>query len=328
VDPAPQSPVIRFAKPRSGVALFAALALLGVIALLVGGSLAAFRLAARSSAFARTDAVLTEAADYAINSVVSASRQLGLDTIPLGVARTFAPSGPGTTDSPPVVVATRLVGGIVWLVADVTANGIGDGHRRVNVIARWHVPGLPPPSALVSRGDVRLAAGVAFSIDSTGDADCRAPSSSAVTVAPGATVVSADSVTVASSALASDSATYFLLASQLSQLASGAGFTHVVGDTTITGGSFRGVLVVEGALTITGPFAASGLVISRGPIIATGGGLSVTGALLSFAGRSTTQLAADIGPAAFRYSQCAIILAIRHTVPLRPVTGRSWAELF
>jgi hypothetical protein len=119
-----------------------------------------------------------------------------------------------------------------------------------------------------------------------------------------------------------------LAASQLAQLVGDAGVTHVLGDTTIAGGSFTGVLIVEGVITITGPFAATGLVISRGPIVATAGGLRVTGAMMSFAGSSNAQLSMDIGPAAFRYSRCAVASVLRRAIPLRPVRERSWAELF
>ena len=328
MDLAAEPPLTRSAKARAGVALFAALALLGIIALLVGGALAAFRLSARSSAFASTDAALTAAADYAVNAVVANARQLGLDTIPLGVARTYAPSVPAASGIVALVGVTRLADGVVWLVADVTASGTIDGRRRVNVVARWRSPGPLPSSSLVARGSVRLAAGVTFAADSIGDVDCRGASSTAVTIAPGAMVVSADTTTVSSMASAADSSTYFLAASQLTQLTAGAGVTRVTGDTTISGGSFDGVLIVDGALTIAGPFTASGLIISRGPIVALAGGLTVTGTMMSFARPPSSQPAIDVGPAAFRYSRCAVAAALRRAIPLRPVRERSWAELF
>ena len=318
------------AKPsltkRSGVALFAALALLGVLALVIGAGLAAFRLASRSSAFARTDAVLTAAAEYAINSAASGARSFGLDTLPLGVPLTLTPSVSGATSVVPVVVATRLANDVEWLVADVADSGVAGGHRRINLVARWRLPTTPPPSPLVARGDVRLA-GTSFVIDTTGDADCRATSVQYVTLAPGASLASAAGVSTSFSARAADSSTYLLAATQTSQLTNANAVTRVAGDTTISGGSFEGILIVRGALTIAGSFSASGLIISAGPIIATGAGVVVTGAMMSFLPPSS-QPAIDLGPAVLRYSRCLVARALRRAIPLRPVRERSWAELF
>jgi hypothetical protein len=315
------------AKPaltsRTGVALFAALVLVGLLALVIGGGLAAFRLASRSSVLARTDAVLTAAADYAINSVASSARQLGLDTLSLGVPATLTPSVPGSTGAAPVVVATRLVNDVEWLVADVADTGVAGGHRRINLVARWRLPAMPP-SPLVARGNVRLA-GTTFDIDTTGDADCRATLVPPITLAPGASVASTPNVSASYNARAADSVMYLLAATQTSE------FTNVVrrivGDTTIAGGSFEGILIVRGALTIAGPFSASGLIVSTGPIIAPGTGIVVTGAMMSFA-LPGAQPAIDLGPAALHYSRCAVARALRMAIPLRPVRERSWAELF
>jgi hypothetical protein len=185
-----------------------------------------------------------------------------------------------------------------------------------------------PPTALVSRGNVRLAGGVAFDVDTSSAADCVATSGGGVTLAPGAAVTSPVSVPTSLSPRAADSSTYLLTSAQIAQLAGGFGMIRVTGDTTIAGGSLEGILIVEGALTITGPFVVSGLVVARGPIVAVAGGLSVTGAMLSFATTTGSQLAIDAGPAVFRYSRCAVALALRRAVPLRPVRERSWAELF
>src|SRR5262249_17262282 len=120
VDSSAQPPMTTRTRSRRGVALFAALALLGLLALLVGGSLAAFRLRGRSSEFSTTDAMLTAAADYALDSVAASARTLGIDTLPLGVSKTFSLRVPGRDGLAPVVVATRLVNNVAWLVADIT----------------------------------------------------------------------------------------------------------------------------------------------------------------------------------------------------------------
>ncbi|MGH7615756.1 MAG: hypothetical protein ACREPM_00850 [Gemmatimonadaceae bacterium] len=313
---------------RRGVALVAALMVLSLIALLLGAALAAFRLAARSAEFAKTDAVLTAAADYALNSVVASARQLRLDTLPLGIPDTVATSVAAAGGVAPVVVATRLANGVVWLVADVAEAGIVEGHRRVNVVAWWRPPGPMPPSPIAARGSVRLAAGVTFATDSLGAADCRTMSVTDVTTAPGATVVASPGVTSTMTAGAGDSTAYFLSTSQRALLAGSSGVVHVAGDTTIAGGAFTGILIVDGALTITGSFEITGVVASGGPIVALAGGLVVNGALMSFAAPNGGQPAIDLGPAAIRYSRCAVAAVFRGAIPLRPVAERSWAELF
>lgn len=325
MDTASQPPLI--ARKRAGLALFAALALLALVALLVGGALAGFRLASRSSGFANTDAVLTAAADFAITSVAINAAQFGLDTLPLGVAQNVIPIPSRTNGITPTVVATRLAGGIAWLVADAAQTGITSGHRRINLVARWRAPGPFPPTALVARGDVHLGAGVAFGVDTAGDADCRVAPSADVSVAPGAAVTQVGAATVSSTATAADTTTFMLTSSQLAQLVS-ASVTHVAGDTTITGGVFQGILIVDGVLTITGPYAVTGLVVARRSIVATSGGLVVTGAMMSFAPLQTFVPSIDLGPSNIRYSRCAIAAAMRRAVPLRPVRERSWAELF
>lgn len=313
--------------PRSGVALFAALALLGLLALLIGGMLAAFRFTARSSEFSTTDALLTAAADYALDSVTSSARALGIDTLPLGVSQTFSLLVPGKGTVTPVVAATRLANNVAWLVADVTTTGLVGGHRRINLVARWRMPGPLPPSALVSRGSVRLV-GVTFAVDSSTDAECNAAPSGDVMVAPGDSVSSGDSVTTTVSARAADPSTYLITPAQIARLSGAPGVTRVLGDTVITGDSFDGILIVDGSLTITGPFRATGLVVSRGPIVAVSGGLVVKGALMSFALPPNGQQAVDLRSSNLRYSPCTVATMLRNAVPLRPVRERSWAELF
>jgi hypothetical protein len=159
------------------------------------------------------------------------------------------------------------------------------------------------------------------------DAECGAPSAVDVTLAPGASMSSVDSVATTVSASAADSSTYLLTPSQLVQLAGASGVTRVLGDTVIAGGSFEGILIVDGSLTITGTFRATGLVVSRGPIIAAGG-LVVKGALMSFASPPNGQQGVVLGRSNFSYSPCIVATMLRKTVPLRPVRERSWAELF
>jgi hypothetical protein len=314
-------------RARDGVALFAALAVIVLVALLVGGALASLRFASRSSELATTDAELTAAADFALTSVVSNARALGLDTMSLGVGHTVPLPPSSANGVVTTVVATRLTGGVAWLVAEATQTGLARGRRRINLVARWQWPGAAPPAPLVAKGNVHLAS-VTFVPDTTGDAECRGSQSADVAVAPGASVGPTAGTSVLSTPVAGDSAAYLLAPGQLAQFAVGGGVIHVMGDTTITGGVLQGILIVDGALTITGPFTVTGLVIARRSIVATSGGLVVTGALMSFAPVQTSVPAIDLGPSIIRFSRCVISAAFRRAVPLRPVHERSWAELF
>ena len=133
---------------------------------------------------------------------------------------------------------------------------------------------------------------------------------------------------VATSAAALDSATYYLTARQLALLRDGGRLVHVFGDTTIASGSFDGILIVDGALTIAGPFAATGLIVARGPIDASAGSFALVGALMSFAPKNFGVAAIKFSGVTIRYSQCAVDRALRWAVSPRRVIQRSWVELF
>ena len=129
----------------------------------------------------------------------------------------------------------------------------------------------------------------------------------------------------ATDAMAADSATYFMTSRQLEALAIADGARVVAGDTTIAGGSYKGILLVNGALRITGPFDATGIVIARGPIDAADS-VHVIGAMLSFAQSPSTAIALHGG--SIVYSPCAITRLLRVASPPRPVRERSWSEIF
>ena len=58
------------------------------------------------------------------------------------------------------------------------------------------------------------------------------------------------------------------------------------------------------------------------------GGLTVTGALMSFAAPTDGAAAIDLAGATIRYAGCTVARAFRVAFPPRPVRDRSWAELF
>jgi hypothetical protein len=103
---------------------------------------------------------------------------------------------------------------------------------------------------------------------------------------------------------------------------------EVRGDTIIASGSFNGVLLVNGDVAVAGPFAMTGLLIARGRISIPAGGLSLTGAMMSFAKPPDDQPAMDIHGGSIRYSRCAVERALRRASQPRAVQKRSWAELF
>ena len=316
------------APERAGIALLAALALLTLIALLIVGVVGTTAVAQRSARLAHTDALLTAAGDYALNSLISDPVRYGLADLPYGIARSFDFGSNGSSGSAGLhtsVTATRLRGNILWLVAQATLDGLDQGQRRLNLVARFPFAGPLPPAAILSRGGVSIRADVAFLPDTDSAPDCIGPAVDVI-VAPGATVVG--NARVATQSAAGDSASYLLTARQSAALAGMPGVVHVRGDTTLASGTFTGILVVDGALTIAGPFTATGLLVAGGRVNVAAGGLSLIGALASFAVSADGTPSIDLAGSTIRYSACALARQFRATAAPRPVSGRSWAELF
>ena len=307
---------------RDGVALFAALGLMGVVALLVGGTLASLSLARRATAASHTDARLAVAAEFAVASMFG-ERAREIAELPFGRAGVFD-VGAGADGVRATVTATRLRGDVVWLVAEVESPS---ARRRVNVVARWRPLAPAPSAAIVARGNVRVATGVVVESDSASEPDCRAPAlAPQVIVAPGSAVVS-DSLRAATDSLAADSTTFLATGAQRSVIDTLRSILTVRGDTTLSSGSLSGVIVVDGTLVVTGAVSITGLLVANGSIDAREGRLEVTGALLSFAAPQTGRFAVDIGAGVIRHSACEIARVWRRSLPLRPVLARSWAEI-
>jgi hypothetical protein len=317
-------------RTRRGIALFAALALMALIALLVAGAVASSTAAQRSARLTFIDAALTSAADYALNTILADPHDFGLADLALGQRTLLDISVPSMKDARVFVGVTRLPGGVLWLVADAASTDVDQGHRRLNLIARFPVVGALPEAGIVARGNVHLGRDVFFQADTSHDPECTAPASVDVVIAPGAHVSGGDSSRVAIRSSAADTSAYFLMASQLAVLDSARAIVHVRTDTTITGGSgneLDGILIVDGSVTITGAYAATGLIVARGRIQVSGGGFSLVGAMLSFA-EPAADPAIDVSDAIVRYSPCAVAHAFRTALAPRPVSQRSWAEVF
>ena len=316
-------------ESRRGVALFAALALTAIIGLLIGGLVASGRWARRAVMSAQADAQLTAAADFALMSIIAEHRTRRLADLPLGRAGVFADVAAGDGSIEATVSATRLPHNVLWLVGEARPRAQSSGMRRMNLVARWRVVRPIPDAPIVARGNVRLGSSVSVQVDSTGDADCRAESLGVqVMVGGDAVVTSADSLRVRHAPTADDSSSYFLAPSQRSLLEGAPNVVHVAHDTTIAGGGFDGVLLVDGNIAITGSFIGSGLIVARGVIDAHDGNMTFTGTLMSFAPRDDARFAVDIGAGTVRFARCEIAHTMRRIAPLRVVRARGWAEMF
>lgn len=307
---------------RRGIAFIAALGLLMLLGVLIAGVAASSSVSQRVTRLSHSDAILAASADYALNTLLAQWKESLLADLPLGIATSFESV---VEQSAPVQVhatATRLAGGVLWLAADARLDGVNGARRRFGLVARFPALGPVPPGALVARGNVSVS-DVRFDSDTAGDADCAVRAAAAIIVAPGATWSSSDSVRAATDARAADSATYFMTSRQIAALAVANGARIVAGDTTITGGSYKGILLVDGALRITGPLVATGVVVARGPIAATDS-VHVTGAMLSFAPSPSIELHGGT----IVYSPCVIARLLRLASPPRPVRERSWSEIF
>lgn len=313
-------------RERPGVALFAALSLTMIVGLLIAGAVATTRSLQRSGRAERADVALTMDADEALGTVLANLHALAVDDLPLGQRKAISVVVDNARASA-IVSVTRLPGGVLWLVSDVSGFGADDGHRRTNLVARF--PSILPRvgGGIVARGDVELSSDVSVTADSSVEPDCEDPLGAVVSVAPGVQSTVPDTSLVSPRAEAADSATYLLTGRQQSALQCVGRFVHVHGDTAITGGAFDGILIVDGSLTITGPFTATGLLVARGPIVAAGG-ITIIGSVRSFAESGIGKLAIKFSGASIRYSRCAVERALRRALDAHPVTQRSWSEIF
>jgi hypothetical protein len=313
---------------RRGIALVAALGLMMLLGLMIAGAFAASQLGERSARLTQSDAVLGASADYAVTTILGDAQNRGLADLPLGQARSFDVVIPDAPSVSATVDVTRLPVGVLWLVADAAIAGVDQGHRRINLVARYSSLGALPTAAIVANGNVIARDSVSFGVDTIGDADCAIPSANDINQSLGATSIVQTGTRVGTSASAGDSATYYMTGQQRGRLDTTGTMLHVRGDTTIAGGTFTGILIVDGSLVVSGPFTVVGMIIARGSITAITGGLSLTGAMMAYGTPTRGGTTIEIANATIRYASCAIATALRHATRPAPVRQRSWAELF
>jgi hypothetical protein len=299
-----------------------------LLGLIIAGAFAASLSSERSSRLLYTDAHLAAAADYAMYTILADPRGFRLGEISLGHAQVYAIAVPGAADIRASVAVTRLPYGVLWMVADVSTTGVDQGHRRINLVARFPSLGAIAEAGIVARGNVIVRDAVSFVPDTNTDSECGTSGSPDIIVAPASTIVAGDGVRTSMRQSAADSVTYYMLPRQLALLDSSESVVHVRGDTTIAGGTFSGVIVADGSITVTGAFTAVGLLVARGSISALADGFSMTGAMLAFGANSGSRPTIEVAHTIIRFSPCAITTALRLALRPKPVTQRSWVELF
>jgi len=290
---------------RAGIALVSALSLLALLGLLLAGAVAVATTAQHATRVSLPEGVLLGAADYSIGELLADPVRFGLADLPLGTAREEDVQVPGVSFIKSSVRATRLSNGVYWLVGKAATTDADSARRSVGVVAHTEWLGPVPIAPLIARGQTALASDVIVLNDTLGEPDC---------------VVT----TVPAPLQTSDSSTVFDGPGQWSAVSSAPGVRHVRGDTTLSSGSFEGILIVDGQLTIDGFVDLRGLVIARGPIRSPIG-LHLTGAMVSQASGSA---AIDLHGATLRFSPCLVHVLLRRASPIRAARAGGWVELF
>ncbi len=99
------------------------------------------------------------------------------------------------------------------------------------------------------------------------------------------------------------------------------------GDLRVQNGRGQGILLVEGNLEVRGNFEFAGLVIVRGELKSNGTGNKITGGVLA-QNADLGDLTTLIGNPVVNFSSCAISKALAASAIVRPLTERSWAQLY
>ncbi len=101
---------------------------------------------------------------------------------------------------------------------------------------------------------------------------------------------------------------------------------YINGDATLSHGRGQGVLLVNGALRLTGNFQWYGLIIARDDIVKGNGTFDLWGSLMS-ANTNVDDANAFTGNSTIRWSPCAVESALRGSAILTKTRDRSWMQL-
>lgn len=117
----------------------------------------------------------------------------------------------------------------------------------------------------------------------------------------------------------------------LTGTAFGACFNHfpiiyAPGNVRLSGGRAQGILLVQGDLDLSGGVEFYGPVVVQGRVRSTGTGGHIYGGLM--AAQADLDPSTLTGNSVAQFSSCAIARALQASADIRPLTGRSWAQLY
>jgi hypothetical protein len=98
------------------------------------------------------------------------------------------------------------------------------------------------------------------------------------------------------------------------------------GNLKVQDGRGQGILLIEGDFEVRGNFEFTGLIIATGLLKANGTGNKITGGVL--AQNADLDDVALIGNPVVNYSKCAISRALSASAAVKPLTDRSWVQLY
>lgn len=299
-------------------------------------------------------AVVVVAADENRQSGQAIRAQRALAAAELGIADQLdqlrrGAAGPATSTGE----VSRLNESLYLL--DVTAADPVDGsRRRLGLLARTRAPAVALAATLTTRGPLRLDPGVMLAGEDPGASagDSCPPSGGPVsatrdTASPLEDVDYAGFAARASLHLASgaydpqpsvawDGGCDTIVASNWGDGVASSGAcpglrraVHVGGDATLIGGRGAGLLLVDGDLSIVGPFEYEGLILVRGRLDITNAAsspVSIHGALIAANPAAADQRLA--GNVQMSYSNCAVTNALRLMARPTQLQSRAWIQLF
>jgi len=343
--------VKRSPRRERAIALPAAIFVLMVVSALVG---AIFYAALQEYRIGRNDGGALrafQAAESGLDATLAGWDAARLNPLGAGEASVSSgalPAGTGTW----VASVLRLNAREFLVRSTGTARG-GAAWRTLAVVARLAPLRLSLPGAVAASGSVTVGAGGL--VDGAGGdegPDCPAPDTVAGLVVVdtarvstgacgsgcvrGAPPILADP-TLAPLPVLGDSgearlarlATIILPPGAVRALPSAAEsalVVHATGDLRITGGSWTGILLVDGDLRLDGAARLAGLVAVWGRLIIGGAGARISGAALA----GGVELGGGLpgAEAAVVYSPCAVRRALLAVAPPQRLPERAWAEVF
>jgi hypothetical protein len=349
---------VRHDGTRRGFALAAVLAALVVIGALVAGGFFVFLETGRLSRSAARAERALGAAERGADSALALLDTAPAGTRPLAVdsARITFPGG-----SLALVAVTALDSATWWVVVTGAADtALPPLERRINVVAVRDRPALRPRGALTLSAGAELEGvarvdGAALVPDEYASRCPAAPRDGAgavagdrgaVTASGAALVLGAPPILVDSAA--GDTARAPVLgAARFAELAAwpdavldtavpalprpaGRPFPRLLARGNLSLGpdaAGAGLLLVDGNLTLAGPFRFDGVIVVRGALHTVGDGIGVRGAVFARSAVLGTGSAAAAGDEQIRYAPCLVSLALDGASRVVRERRRGWMDM-